>query len=127
MLGKFKPGWDFVGPLAAHCAVHAVFDLFILALQGMLHLWWLAVLDFVIHFVMDRVKASPQMLGRFKALSANEMKNILSYVPTLGEKGVKEKFGKELKSNVYFWWSLGVDQMVHHLTDILLIYLILVL
>ena len=82
----------------------------------------LAILDFIIHFIMDRIKASPKMLGRYQALSKNEMKNILSYLPTLGKDGVKEKFGKELNSNVLFWWSLGLDQLVHHLTDILIVY-----
>lgn len=132
MLGKFKPGWDFLGPLATHCSIHALFTFLI-------YLWVLgtdksicygfaafgAFMDFTCHFVMDRIKASPRYLGRFKPLSANEMKNILSYLPTLGEEEVKEKFGKELRSNTYFWWSLGLDQMIHHLTHYWLIWFLI--
>jgi len=91
MLGKFKEvGW--VKPLAAHCGVHAGFTFFIAS-------FWvsapdallLAVMDFLIHFTMDRVKASPRMWGRFKT-------------------DQKE-----------FWWALGFDQTVHHLTHYFII------
>jgi hypothetical protein len=74
---------------------------------------------------MDRIKASPNLLGRYKALSADEMKSILSYLPTLGEAGVQEKFGDQLRSNVYFWWALGLDQGVHHLTHYAIIWMLL--
>ena len=87
MLGKFKEsGW--VKPLLAHTGIHdiatfliafAFTNLFFLSLS-------LAAFDLVVHFIMDRVKASPKMLGRFD---------------------IKDK---------RFWWSLGLDQMVHHLT-----------
>ena len=30
----------------------------------------------------------------------------------------------KLRSNVYFWWALGLDQGVHHLTHYLIIYLV---
>lgn len=40
--------------------------------------------------------------------------------------GIQTKWKELQKSNTYFWWSLGVDQSIHHLTDILIIYLILV-
>ena len=82
---------------------------------------WLALLDAGIHFIMDRVKASPNLLGRWKALSGAEMRNILSYEHTI----VLGKFKSELRGNVLFWWSLGFDQMVHHLTHYSLIYLML--
>lgn len=96
MLGKFKEtGW--VLPLATHCSVHAVFTFLICSMfnvaVGVCIL--LALMDFAIHFTMDRIKASPKMLGRFK--------------PDQKE----------------FWWALGIDQMVHHLTHYLIIALIL--
>jgi len=87
MLGKFKKvGW--MKPLFAHTAVHSVAT-FIISLaftQTFVLSLALAAFDFVIHFIMDRVKASPDLLGRF-----------------------------DIK-NKYFWWSLGLDQSVHHLT-----------
>jgi len=96
MLGKFKEhGWG--QPLTAHVSVHAVFT-FIICLSfgvSLLYSVALAALDFVVHFVVDRIKASPNLLGRWK--------------PT-------EK---------QFWWALGVDQMMHHLTHYVIIFAIL--
>lgn len=61
----------------------------------------------VIHFIMDRIKASPNMLGQYKALSGKEF-----VYATQTEK----------KSNWLFWQCLGIDQWVHSTTDILCAY-----
>ena len=103
MLGKMKEtGW--IQPLAAHVTVHACFTAIIV-------LWFcilpdqhtlavvlaptLALADFIIHFTVDRIKASPKLGGRWN--------------PT----------------QPYFWWALGADQMVHHLTHYLFIYILI--
>lgn len=97
MLGKFNDtGW--VLPLTAHCSVHAVMTaviaiFFVSPLAALI----LAILDFSLHFAMDRIKASPKMLGRFT------------------------------NTDPRFWWSLGFDQMFHHLTHYMIIYLIMIL
>lgn len=143
MLGKFKGGWAFVLPLTAHCAVHA-------ALTGLI-VWplipWRIVLvlmcfDFLTHFLMDRIKASPRLLGRFKALTAADMENLnrgfapfqagqSRYVDLQGPEarcGVeireisKDEADRHLLQNKFFWWSLGLDQMVHHLTHYVIIF-----
>ncbi len=119
MLGKFKPGWDFLEPLAAHAGVHAAMTALICWVVNP-SLMWLALVDFAIHFMMDRIKAGPKYLGRFKALSGKEMLNILSYKDTIG----LDKFKPQLVSNVFFWWSLGLDQMIHHLTHYFIVYMI---
>ena len=96
MLGKFKDrGW--VLPLLAHSSVHALATFLIVFVftQALLLSIGLALFDLVIHFTMDRIKASPDLLGRY---------------------GIKEK---------QFWWSLGLDQMVHHLTHYAIIAIIL--
>lgn len=132
MLGKFKEaGW--VKPLAAHCGVHFLFTFIIaLVVSGSLLLAvGLGALDFTIHFIMDRIKASPTLLGRYESLSKQEFKGLsesysmVKYAdshtcPIIKEQGMIEKNRIEarFKSNVYFWWALGVDQLVHHLTDI---------
>lgn len=131
MLGKFKDkGW--VLPLAAHCGIHFLFTFFISLIcffktpLGLSFAIELGLLDFSIHFVMDRIKASPKLLGRFQALSKKEM--ITEILPNLNyaEEGSEPLYSAKfrLKSNTYFWYSLGLDQMVHHLTDILIIFLI---
>jgi len=92
MLGKMnKDHW--VLPLASHAGVHALFTLLIVAIVN-INLWWLSVVDFIIHFTMDRIKASPNLLNRFK----------------LDDKR--------------FWWALGFDQMVHHLTHYFIIFML---
>jgi len=108
MLGKFKrEGW--ILPLAAHAGVQAAFTLVIAACIDM-RMWWVCLVDFVTHFTMDRIKASPNLLGRFKTLNA------LNYI--LATKS--ERWG-----NTLFWWALGFDQLVHHLSDILILWMLL--
>ena len=88
MLQKARPNWDFVLPLSIHCGIHGL-----LTLVAVLYVypqgWWLAALDFVVHFIMDRIKAGPRYLGRYTDVR-----------------------GKA------FWVSFGFDQMVHHLTHL---------
>lgn len=119
MLNKFKSGWDWVLPLLAHSLVHAVFTYTIaLAFRPELALS-LAIFDLLIHFTMDRIKASPDMLGKYKMLSANEYIEIAT--------SPCYSVGKEaLRSNRIYWISLGLDQLVHHLTHYVIIYRIIV-
>lgn len=148
MLGKFKDkGW--IKPLAAHCGVQALFT-FLIAATALgwdknvgLYVLGLSVLDFTIHFVMDRIKASPKMLGRYESISKDQYKGLVEahqlansaynhFAGQIGREEVEFEAAREIvrienkfKSNTYFWWSLGFDQMVHHLTDILIIFLII--
>ncbi len=88
MLGKQADDWSFVRPLAAHASVHALATLLIvLAVRP--ELWWLALVDFLVHFLVDRFKAGARYLGRYRDPS---------------EKA--------------FWNALGFDQMLHHLTHL---------
>ena len=95
MLQKSRPGWNFALPLAIHCGVHAAFSLAII-LWWNPSLWWLAAVDFAVHFVMDRIKAGPRYLGRY-----HDMR------------------GKA------FWVTFGLDQMVHHLTHLYICWFLL--
>jgi hypothetical protein len=88
MLQKSRAGWDFVAPLAIHCGVHAALTLAV-ALYVNSNFWWLAVLDFAVHFTMDRIKAGPRYLGRFHDPHSKA-----------------------------FWVAFGFDQMIHHLTHL---------
>lgn len=120
MLGKFKEK-DWLLPLSAHAAVHAIFTILIsLCFTSTGVAIALGIFDFVIHFSMDRIKVSPKLLGRFTALSKREMISILN---SKIDQDAKEVM---LKSNKLFWWSLGLDQGVHHITHYIII-LVLVL
>ncbi len=93
MLGKFQPGWEFVYPLLAHTAIHAIFTFFItLFFITPLLAFGLAIFDLVVHFIVDRLKAGPKYLGRFK--------------------NVQE---------APFWICIGADQLFHHMTHYLII------
>lgn len=148
MLGKFKTGTNWILPMCAHVGVHGLFTFTICIFYiG----FWLSLLlaftDMFIHFIMDRIKASPDMLGRFKSLSASEFRNFIETEAILNDKlskildstsstpeealnVVHEKIefiaSKNIKkiNNTYFWWSLGFDQMIHHLTDLFVVYMI---
>jgi len=94
MLQKSRADWDFVWPLSIHCGVHAIMTLAI-ALWWNPSLWWLSIIDFFVHFIADRIKAGPRFLGRF-----GDMKS----------KG--------------FWVTFGLDQMIHHLTHLYIIWVL---
>jgi Protein of unknown function (DUF3307) len=112
MLGKFKEkGW--VLPLAAHAGVHALLTLLIV-LRTAPEVWWISGVDFGIHFTMDRIKASPALLGRYKSLCQHDLLN----KPNMD----RARWEGKLRNNQNFWWSLGIDQMVHHLTHYYLIW-----
>ncbi len=136
-MGKFRPGWNFFWPLAAHAGVHAAATFFIVQPWTTLsHALGLAAFDFAAHFIMDRIKASPRYLGRWKALSASEyvittaklMKAQYSrYCGPGGEDWQKEDMAgplKRLRHNTLFWWSMGFDQAIHHLTHYFIIWML---
>jgi hypothetical protein len=76
-------GW--LAPLATHAGVHAALTL-LLMLALLPSLWWLGLVDFVVHTVIDRGKA-------------------------LATRGL----GLTEKDNAW-WWLLGLDQALHQLT-----------
>lgn len=87
MLGKFKRvGW--VLPLVAHSSVHVALSIVVLLAVGVgpLLTLLLATGEGVAHFVIDRVKAHPDLGGRWKPDQAN------------------------------FWNALGFDQLMHNVT-----------
>ena len=90
--GKAQPGWGFIFPLSVHVGVHALTTLAIIYIVNPA-LWFLALFDFALHFIMDRIKASRNGLGRYNNIEKSS-----------------------------YWISYGIDQMVHHLTHYGIIY-----
>ncbi len=70
----------------------------------------LGCFDMFVHFFMDRAKAGKKYLGRFKALTVET-------APTATP--------AQWRSNDFFWWSVGLDQMVHHCTHYAIIWCLL--
>jgi len=93
-----QTGWMATGKERADgwalpLAVHAgIHGLFTLAITLVLApaLAWLAVADFALHFGIDRAKS---LLGRAFAVAPNSQ---------------------------HFWWLIGLDQMLHQLTHVVL-------
>ena len=133
MLKKFSPNWDFFLPLLSHALVHAIFTFAIsVGFVGAKFAAILGALDLVIHFSMDRIKASPKMLGKYQALTKRDFiehsQRLASAHGNRAELQYVEQFNREFNerkaSNKKFWHALGLDQAVHHLTHYLIIYLI---
>lgn len=93
MLGKFKGGLSWVLPLSAHAGVHALFTTLIVMYFTLMPVFALlaALFDFLVHFAVDRIKASPGLLGRFNP------------------------------QQKAYWVVLGLDQTLHHLTHYIII------
>jgi hypothetical protein len=86
-------GW--LVPLSAHAGIHAALTLGI-ALAVRPGLWWLAVVDFALHFAVDRGKALVMLRLQL----------------THRDKG--------------FWWAIGIDQAIHQLTHFAYVVLLVV-
>lgn len=100
MLGKGKSGTQWILPLVSHCLVHAGFTALILALWKPEFIG-LTVVDFVIHFVVDRIKATYKLpAGQWKP----------------------EEKGMYLSK---YYAAFGKDQLAHYLTYALIVYLTL--
>lgn len=93
-LNKGKPGLGGLRPLASHAAVHGAGTTLVVVIFAP-QLWWLGLVDVVIHGLIDRFKG------------------ILSY-----QRGWKP-------SDRWFWWSFGLDQEAHNLTHIAYMLIIL--
>jgi len=96
MLGKFKED-NWILPLSAHAAVHAFMTAIITTMfvDSLYIIVLVTLIDFFIHFIMDRIKASPDLLGRWNP------------------------------NQSMFWNMVGIARMVHHLTHYFIIYIII--
>jgi len=152
MYGKFKPGWDYIPPLALHCFIHAVMSFgitytylilnpnvipFNLSLFLPIPYEWhgsviayancMMVFDFVVHFIMDRIKASPKLLGKYGTLTKNDWIHISDILADPRKKNTNEEkqAKKRLRENFIFWNALDLDQSVHSITHYVIIFCLL--
>ncbi|MCJ2077096.1 DUF3307 domain-containing protein [Methylobacterium sp. E-016] len=87
-------GKDCIGgwhkPLAAHAGLHGLATLG-LALLVAPALWWLGLVDFVVHGSIDRAKALASQHLQLPVTDAR------------------------------FWWLMGFDQLLHQITNVFLV------
>jgi hypothetical protein len=133
MLKKFSGGSEWILPLLAHASVHGAFTLAIVLIVNP-SFWWLAFMDLIIHFTMDRIKASPDMLGKYKQMSPAEFVENNAILAKFAanpprhntmEADTYNRALLRVNHNKYFWWALGLDQAVHHLTHYLIIFILI--
>jgi len=93
-LNKGKPGLDGYRALGLHALVHAAGTALVVVFFAP-SLWWLALVDFVVHGLIDRLKG------------------MVTY-----QQGWKY-------TDKWFWWSFGLDQEAHNLTHFVYILIIL--
>ena len=94
VIGKGKQGWDFIGGLSAHCFVHVFLSFLIILLFLDLKFIWFLAIEFLAHFIIDRLKSGPKYCGRFTMTEHPQV----------------------------FWAFFGIDQLLHQLTYILFIF-----
>lgn len=82
-------------PLSMHAGIHAA-GTFIIMLIFAVNFWWLGIVDFIVHFLIDKGKA--MLTGKME----------WTY-----------------KNNEY-WWAFGLDQEAHNLTHLAYIILIVI-
>lgn len=98
LMGKVKPGTAFIMPLSLHCLEHALPTALVFLVYSPSHAW-VALIDFAAHFVVDRTKALYKIEG-----------------------GVWKPENKI--ANLSKWYrAFGLDQLMHGLTKILLVYI----
>ena len=86
-LSKGQPGVEGYKALFSHTLIHAVGTLLI-TLVFIPSLWWLGVLDFVIHSIIDRLKGMITLNKKWKT------------------------------TDTPFWWAFGIDQELHNFTHL---------
>lgn len=94
-LTKGKASKEGFKALSVHAMIHALGTLLIVLIFAP-SLWWLGLVDFVIHSIIDRLK------GRITI-----------------RKHLKPK-------DTMFWWAFGLDQEMHNLTHIAYICIIFI-
>lgn len=86
-LTKGESGKEGYKALFTHVAIHAI-GTWVIMMVFAPSLWWLAVVDFIVHAAIDRIK------GRITLSRALTPKD------------------------TSFWWAFGIDQELHNLTHL---------
>ena len=88
-----KDKW--VLPLFSHSLVHSIGTFIVFVYFDIAFAIYFAIADLILHFIVDRIKASPSIGNRW---------------------GIDKP---------QFWWALGLDQMAHHIINIIFVYILI--
>lgn len=115
---KFSADWRvWIPGLLVHAGMHVIGTFIILApISGVFIAANLALFNGGVHFIMDRLKASPNLWGR-EGRWIKSIENREVYVGD-DDDSILTKHEKYFQTKPQFWWALGFDQMIHHLTDL---------
>jgi Protein of unknown function (DUF3307). len=93
LCGKPKSSNDWILPLSSHCFIHMLPTIAIsyCVLKDTEVSFYLGLFDFVSHFIIDRLKASPNYGGKYSA------------------------------SDKKYWMCFGLDQLAHNTIYILIL------
>lgn len=100
MLKKGSNGTAWILPLFSHSSVHALFSVFILIGFGYAQFAWLAGVELVIHFIIDRIKATYK-LPQGQWVGAEKYENLGKY-----------------------YRAFGKDQMAHYITYVVMLLIV---
>ncbi len=92
-LTKGMAGKEGYKALFSHTFIHALGTLFIVLIFAP-SLWWLGIVDFIVHSIVDRIKGRVTISKKLTA------------------------------KDTLFWWAFGLDQELHNLTHIAYVCLI---
>jgi hypothetical protein len=122
---------DWVKPMLARAGVQAVCTALLAVGYWMVMgkatnlplLAMVAGIDFVSHFLIDRVKVSKEFLGHFMVASSAELQQAaIDY--TSPNRSVVAAAQAKSDSNKYFWWADGLIHLVYALIGLGMAYLI---
>ena len=87
---------------------------------------WLGLFDMVVHFAVDRWKASPHYAGKYRSLSKKEFIKIKQELSRSTDPMYTKHLLDRINSNREFWLAVGWDQFLHHCTHYIILAILII-
>lgn len=121
---QYSEGADGFLKLAQHAGFHGLLTFFIASMltKDLSLSFVLGVFDFTFHFIVDRIKTSEFMLGRYEYLSKKEISYIKEWTR---QNGSNREIDNILKGNRRFWLTFGATQAINKSIDAFILLVII--